>query len=176
MKKITVIVDMQNDFISGSLGTAEAQGIFPKVRDFLANIDEDTYVIFTRDTHDTDYLNTPEGQKLPVEHCIRNTWGWEIPQELTAPFCNRPVTVDKPTFGSTVLMDYIADLAEDEDEVEIAFCGLCTDICVVSNVLMAKAHFPNCTIVVYEDMCAGVTPATHKMALETMKMCQIDIR
>lgn len=175
MQKIVVIVDMQNDFISGSLGTPEAQAVLPRIVDKIEHEDEDTTFIFTKDTHHEDYLNTPEGKKLPVKHCIKNTEGWEIPDCLTQFFYHSPYVIEKPTFGSVELMEDLDRMIEVIDDVEIEFCGLCTDICVVSNVLMAKTWFPEAKITVNSKLCAGVTPASHNNALEAMKMCQIDI-
>lgn len=180
MSKILVVVDMQVDFINGALGTEEAQKIFPRVRERLENLEERTRVIFTRDTHYDHYLATLEGQKLPVPHCIEGTTGWQIPEALTS-LIHAPVIIDKPTFGSIKLMEVLRHWINFEFEecngeiTEIEFCGLCTDICVVSNVLMARAHFPNMKITVNSSLCAGTTPAAHKMALETMKSCQIDV-
>lgn len=175
MKKILIVVDMQNDFINGSLGTPEAQAILPKVVEKIKNEREDTYFIFTRDTHPVNYLYTAEGKKLPIVHCIENTAGWNIAEEITELFEFMPHIVNKPTFGSTELIDYLADIIEDPNDTTIEFCGLCTDICVVSNVLITKAFFPEVAIVVDSKCCAGVTPASHEAALTTMKMCQIDI-
>ena len=175
MAKIMVIVDCQKDFIDGSLGTPEAQAMIPHLIEKINAEPEDTMFIFTADTHDKDYLNTPEGKKLPVEHCIKGTDGWQIDNRLTALFSNSPFVIEKSTFGSTELMDYLDDMVNMADEIE--FVGLCTDICVVSNVLMAKANFFDIAeISVDATCCAGVTPASHKMALETMKMCQITIK
>lgn len=175
MKKILVIVDMQHDFIDGSLGTIEAKAVLPRIANYINDLPEDTLFVFTRDTHPIDYLLTAEGKKLPVEHCIAGTHGWEIPEMLTDPFVGSPLVIDKPTFGSVDLMGYLSDMMDCEEDTEIEFCGLCTDICVISNVLMAKAFFPEAKIVVNSNLCAGVTPASHNNALEAMKMCQIDI-
>lgn len=177
--KILVVVDMQNDFIDGALGTPEAQAIVPNVKAKIeaarANGDR---IIFTRDTHNEDYLDTMEGKKLPVPHCIKNTYGWEISNEL---YCNASV-IDKKTFGSTDLADelflrwFLSNRDEDEDSIdEIEFVGLCTDICVISNVMITKAYIPEVKITVDASCCAGVTPESHKNALEAMKMCHIDI-
>ena len=132
MNKILIVVDMQNDFVSGSLGTAEARDIVTKLRAKLDSFDGD--VIFTRDTHNEDYLKTNEGKHLPVEHCIKGSWGWEIIDELK-PYVKK--VIDKPTFGSTELVDYLKTKNYDSFEL----CGLCTDICVVSNALLIKANF-----------------------------------
>ena len=175
MAKIMVIVDCQKDFIDGSLGTPEAQAMIPRLVEKIKAEPEDTMFIFTADTHDKDYLTSAEGKQLPVEHCIKGTPGWEIDSRLTMEFCNSPFVIEKPTFGSTELMDYLDDMVNMADEIE--FVGLCTDICVISNVLMAKANFYDIAkISVDATCCAGVTPASHKMALETMKMCQIIVK
>ena len=187
--KVLVIVDMQTDFISGSLGTPEAQAIVPKVVEKLRNHkNTDTVVLFTKDTHYKDYLATPEGEKLPVEHCIEGTEGWAINREIHNEFktggyatysagdiVNGRIT--KPTFGSYDLIDALCDIdAQIEEGIsEIEFCGVCTDICVISNVLMTKAAFWNTPITVDASCCAGVTPEKHAAALEVMKSCQIDV-
>lgn len=165
MKRTLIVVDMQRDFIDGSLGTKEAEAIVAKVRDkiklYQKNGDE---IIFTRDTHTKDYLNTNEGRQLPVEHCIKGTEGWEIADGLKVPGCQY---IDKSTFGWLGWKDY------DFEEVELV--GLCTDICVISNALILKAAFPEIRVSVDASCCAGVTPKTHKAALETMKMCQVTV-
>ena len=165
MKRTLIVVDMQNDFIDMALGTKEAVAIVPKVtqkiRDYQQRGDE---IIFTRDTHFENYLDTPEGQKLPVPHCIKGTEGWQIAEGLYVPGCK---IIDKPNFGWPNWKD------EALEDVELV--GLCTDICVVSNALILKATFPNARIRVAQDCCAGVTPDTHLAALKTMQMCQIDI-
>lgn len=166
MKKTLIVIDMQNDFIDGSLGTAEAQAIVEnvkiKINEYIKRGDE---VIFTRDTHGEDYLQTPEGKKLPVEHCIKGTHGWQIADGLMV---DGAKIIDKPTFGYTGWNNMKLD--------EVELVGLCTDICVVSNALILKALFPDATISVDPWCCAGVTPETHTSALETMKMCQIDVK
>ena len=165
MKKTLIVVDMQNDFIHMALGTPEAAAIVPKVKakiqEYVRNGDE---IIFTRDTHFADYLQTAEGKKLPVEHCIRGTKGWEIADGLYVEGCK---IIDKPNFGWPHWKD------EALEEVELI--GLCTDICVVSNALIIKATFPDAVVKVDSSCCAGVTVATHEAALKTMAMCQIDI-
>ena len=167
MNKILIVVDMQNDFVSGSLGTAEARDIVTKVRAKLDSFDGD--VIFTRDTHNEEYLKTNEGKHLPVEHCIKGSWGWEIIDELK-PYVNK--VIDKPTFGSTELVEYLKTKNYDSFEL----CGLCTDICVVSNALLIKANFYEVEVSVDSACCAGVTVNSHNSALETMKMCQIEVK
>ncbi len=171
MQNILVVVDMQNDFIDGALGTKEAIAIVPgvkqKIRDFQGK------VFFTRDTHGTDYMSTQEGQKLPVPHCIKGTDGWQIHPDLQ-PLCQGTL-IDKVTFGSSEL----AALLQAEDQKEpvdsITFIGLCTDICVISNALLAKAFLPEAKIIVDASCCAGVTPESHRNALKAMKVCQIQI-
>ena len=165
MKKTLIVIDMQNDFIDGALGTKEAAEIVDNVRakidKYRKNGDE---IIFTRDTHGEDYLTTSEGQKLPVKHCVKGTRGWEIADGL----CRvGDVIIDKPSFGWTGWSEF------DFDDIELV--GLCTDICVVSNALILKATFPDVPITVDASCCAGVTPATHNSALDTMRMCQINV-
>ena len=175
--KILVVVDMQNDFISGALGTAEAQAIVPnvqkKIREYAA---ADDPIFYTRDTHFENYLNTPEGVKLPIEHCIKGTWGWEIPAELIVDEKNGGKIMDKYTFGSLDLLDEVIHTNWGEIIDEIEFVGLCTDICVVSNVLIFKAEYYDTAVIsVDANCCAGVTPETHEAALRTMEMCQINV-
>ena len=177
--KIIVVVDMQNDFIfpSFALGTPEAEQVHKAISHYLNyELDRDTYVVFTKDTHGADYLYTPEGKHLSVPHCIKGTNGWEIPEDLTKPFLNSPVVIEKPTFGSIELMNWLQDIITIQDTTEIEFCGLCTDICVISNVLLAKAFFPNATITVNSRLCAGVTPQTHEAALTVMRSCQVIVK
>ncbi len=163
MKKTLLVIDMQNDFIDGALGSGEAVAIVPAVKEkILARQAEGWQILYTRDTHGEDYLNTPEGKMLPVPHCIRESQGWQIREELYIAGCE---IVDKPTFGYTGWDKY------DFEEVELI--GLCTDICVVSNALILKALFPEARLSVDPRCCAGVTPASHEAALTTMKMCQI---
>ena len=179
MQKILVVVDMQNDFITGSLGTPEAQAIAPKVANFLAaNKDSYDRVIFTRDCHNDNYLETCEGKKLPIPHCIEGTEGYEILNSLTSLFESRLEysIIRKETFGSTLLPSEIEWWIERYGgDIEIDFCGVCTDICVISNVLLIKAYFPEANITVYKDLCAGVSPYFHDAALEVMNSCHINI-
>ncbi len=169
MKKLLVVVDMQNDFVDGALGSKEAQAIVPAVVAKVKEaVDEGTDVVFTRDTHHEDYLETKEGHYLPVVHCIEGTPGWEIIDALQ-PYAG--VIINKPTFGSTRLVRYVDE--GDYDEVELI--GLCTDICVVSNALLLKANMPELTYKLDSSCCAGVTPESHEAALETMKSCQIEV-
>ena len=171
MQDILVVVDMQNDFIDGTLGTKEAVAIVPKVEEKIRNFKGT--VLFTRDTHETWYLDTQEGKKLPVPHCIRNTEGWQIRSELDKLRKTEPI--DKDTFGSTDLADELVAMNIDDDIGSITFVGLCTDICVISNALLVKASLPEIPIIVDSACCAGVTPESHENALNAMKMCQIDI-
>ncbi|MGN0395923.1 MAG: cysteine hydrolase family protein [Coprococcus sp.] len=165
MKKTLIVIDMQNDFINGSLGTKEAEEIVKnvkrKIEKYRAAGDE---IIFTRDTHKSDYLETNEGKHLPVVHCIEGTYGWQIADGLEVPGA---VYINKTSFGYTDWNKF------DLEEVELV--GLCTDICVVSNALIIKASFPEIKVSVDAECCAGVTPESHKAALATMKMCQIEV-
>lgn len=171
MKKTLIVVDMQNDFIDGSLGTKEAQAIVAKVKDKIAECrSRGDEIIFTRDTHSEDYLNTPEGRKLPVEHCIKDTFGWQISDELEI---SNAICIDKKSFGFMGWKLVKEQHGLEFNEIELV--GLCTDICVVSNALILKAAFPEVEVTVDASCCAGVTPETHKAALETMKMCQVNI-
>lgn len=175
-KKILIVVDMQNDFINGALGTKEAQAIVPAVIDRINACRKAGWtLIATLDTHGEDYPNTPEGRKLPVPHCIKGTPGWQLNAEVAAALGDGCMRVEKPTFGSTQLPWLIADIAQEANGLMIELLGLCTDICVVSNALLLKAHFPDAQIAVRRDCCAGVTPATHEAALATMGCCQIDV-
>ena len=171
MKNILIVVDMQNDFIDGTLGTKEAVAIVPKVEEKIRKFDGE--VFFTRDTHEACYLETQEGQNLPVLHCIRDTEGWQIRQELDVLRKTEPV--DKETFGSRELAGKLAALNETERIEKITLVGLCTDICVISNALLIKAYLPEVPISVDAACCAGVTPESHENALKAMEMCQIKI-
>ena len=168
MKKILVVVDMQNDFIDGALGTAEAVAIVPYVKSLIEGFDG--RVFFTRDTHFENYMETEEGKNLPVPHCIKGTDGWQIRAELDV--LRRTDAIDKLTFGSRELVEVIAR----EGEIEsITFVGLCTDICVISNALALKTEFTHATIVVDANCCAGTTPEKHNAALAVMESCQINV-
>ncbi|MBR4573400.1 MAG: cysteine hydrolase [Lachnospiraceae bacterium] len=168
--ELLVVVDMQNDFIDGSLGTKEAESLISDMADYISNWG--ARIVFTRDTHGKDYLSTLEGKKLPVEHCIKDTDGWQIRKELTDAATGKDVTIiDKPTFGSLDLQEYVKNGGFDT----IKFCGVCTGICVISNVLLAKAASHETNIQVIERLCACVTPESHKTAIEAMKTCQIDV-
>ena len=171
MQNILIVVDMQNDFISGALGTAEAQAIVPKVVEKVKGFTG--RVIFTRDTHFENYLSTQEGRNLPVPHCIKGSDGWQICAEL-APLCTEP-PVDKPTFGSYTLAELLATANIREPIGSITLVGLCTDICVIANAMVIKAFLPEVTVKVDAACCAGVTPESHRNALEAMKVCQITV-
>lgn len=172
MKELLVVVDMQNDFVTGSLGTKEAQAIVgnvgKKIEEYMK---KEAEIVFTRDTHLENYLETQEGKKLPVKHCIKGTEGWEIIPELSE-YAEGKKMFDKPSFGSMELAGYIRDGRYDRVE----FIGLCTDICVVSNVLLTKAYVPEMPVFVDASCCAGVTVESHKSALCTMEMCQAEIK
>lgn len=164
---------MQKDFVDGSLGTKEAQAIVGKVCEKIKNFKGE--VIVTFDTHFENYLESAEGRKLPVEHCIKGTKGWELDENVKSALESKEyATVEKPTFGSVRLPEIIFDKAQGE-EISIELIGLCTDICVVSNALLIKANFPEARISVDSACCAGVTPKSHNAALATMKSCQIDV-
>lgn len=169
-KKVLVVVDMQNDFIDGTLGTKEAESIVENVIKKIKSFDGE--VVFTRDTHFENYSETQEGRKLPVSHCIKGTDGWNIRKELDELRTDDMKVFDKVTFGSKELAEY---LSNDTELEEITFVGLCTDICVISNVLLVKAFMPEVEIKVDEKCCAGVTVESHNNALEAMKMCQIQV-
>ena len=171
MQDILIVVDMQNDFIDGALGTPEAVSIVPTVKDVI--LSHKGRVIFTKDTHSPDYLSTNEGKNLPVEHCIKGTYGWEICDSLKE-YANE--VVEKPTFGSTTLADLLKAEHKKSPIAKITLVGLCTDICVVSNVMLVKANFPEMNVYVDASCCAGVTPEKHNAAIETMKSCQVEIR
>lgn len=166
--KYLIVVDMQNDFIDGALGTAEAVAIVPYVKTVIENFDGK--VLFTRDTHFDNYMETQEGKNLPVPHCIKDTDGWQIRAELDA--LRKTEAIDKLTFGSKDLVEVL----KNEDDIEsITFIGLCTDICVISNAMLVKAFYPEIPLIVDAKACAGVTPQSHKNALEAMKTCQISV-
>ena len=166
--KILVVVDMQKDFVDGALGSAEAVAIVPAVKALIEGFEGEVY--FTRDTHFENYMSTEEGKHLPVPHCIKDTEGWQILPELDT--LRRTEAIDKLTFGSKEL---IALLSEKQGIESITLCGLCTDICVISNALLLKAYYPEIPLYVVADSCAGVTPESHQNALNAMRMCQVEI-
>ena len=169
--RLLIVVDMQNDFIDGALGTKEAVAIVPRVEEKIKKFEG--RLIFTRDTHDENYMDTQEGKNLPVPHCIYGTEGWKIRQELMD-FCKEE-PINKITFGSVELGAMLKEANEQEVIESITFVGLCTDICVISNVMIVKAFLPEVKIKVDASCCAGVTPQSHKNALEVMKVCQVTI-
>ena len=171
MKKLLLVIDMQNDFINGSLGTEAAQAIVPLVKEKIQKYKQNNdLVIFTRDTHNDNYLQTQEGRNLPIIHCIIGTPGHDISAELDTNGCE---IINKPSFGYLALAKHIAEKESQWNEIEL--CGLCTDICVVSNALILKAQLPETRIIVDAQCCAGVTPESHAAALLTMKMCQVKV-
>lgn len=169
--KTLVVIDMQNDFITGPLGTPEAQAIVPKVRakieEYKQHMD---YIFYTKDTHYANYLETSEGKKLPVEHCIVDTCGFNIEDSLYDGYYPMGEIINKETFG---YHDWGSYALEKDESIEIV--GVCTDICVVSNALILKANFPESNIIVDASCCAGTTPENHKAALQVMKSCQINV-
>ncbi|MDO4649002.1 MAG: isochorismatase family cysteine hydrolase [Eubacteriales bacterium] len=170
MKKVLLVIDMQNDFVTDALASAEAQAIVQKVVQKVeeAQKDSETEIFFTKDTHTPDYMNTNEGKHLPVPHCIRETKGWMLIPELEK-FQEDATVIEKPTFG---FKDWKKVLPEDTEDITLI--GVCTDICVVSNALILKALYPEVDVHVDTACCAGVTPAAHLAAIETMKSCQVD--
>ena len=169
--KVLVVVDMQNDFINGSLGSVEAQKIVPKVKEkiheYLLHGDK---VLFTQDTHAEDYLQTQEGRNLPVKHCIKGTQGWQIQADVVVPDAER---FEKKAFGSIELAQAIAEMPQ-VDSVELI--GLCTDICVISNAMILKARLPEIPVMVDASCCAGTTVENHRNALNAMRMCQVIVK
>ena len=194
--KVVVVVDMQKDFIDGALGTPEAQKIVPLVAETIHQLaDPNTAIIFTKDTHTDNYMNTLEGKNLPVPHCIEGTAGYGIVDEVfEAWLCHaqgenrymsgydaypvydeNPIRVKKPTFGSVELQNILYDMNDRFEIEEITLMGVCTGICVLSNAILCKATLPEVPVNVVADCCACVTPESHKTALEAMKLCQINI-
>jgi nicotinamidase-related amidase len=174
MKKLLIVVDMQKDFVDGALGSAEALAIVPDVCKKIASFEGK--IIVTFDTHTEDYMNTREGKMLPVPHCIKGTAGHLLNSDVSNALSDKEyISIEKPTFGAVNLPDTVREYMG-TDDFEMELCGLCTDICVVSNALILKAAFPEAEISVDEKCCAGVTPEKHKAALETMRSCQINVR
>lgn len=175
MKKFLIVVDMQKDFVDGALGTKEAEAIVGNVVEKIKGFEGDIFV--TKDTHGPDYMDSNEGKHLPVPHCIAGTDGWELDERVEEALSGRDYVaeVEKITFGSVDLPGLVEAAAAGE-EFSVELIGLCTDICVVSNALLLKAHFPETEIAVDAACCAGVTPESHAAALTTMKMCQIEVR
>lgn len=191
--KVLIVVDMQKDFVDGSLGTPEAQAIVPLVAETIEQMAApDTVVIFTKDTHPENYMDTLEGKSLPVPHCIKGTAGHSIVDEVFKAYINvidtyadayevypltdiNPIKVEKPTFGSVELQNILYAINDTHPIEEISLMGLCTGICVMSNAILSKATLPEVPVNVIADCCACVTPESHKTALEAMKLCQINI-
>ena len=172
MRKILIVIDMQNDFIDAALGTKEAVSIVENVKEKIRSFPvEDVFA--TMDTHGEDYMQTQEGKNLPVMHCIRGTDGWKIRPDIAELLTGAKI-YEKPTFGSTALAADLKELSEKE-EIELELVGLCTDICVISNAMLLKAFYPERPVKIDAKGCAGVTPELHEAALATMKSCQIDI-
>ena len=171
MRDILIVVDMQNDFIDGALGTKEAVAIVPKVVEKICGF-EGT-VLFTRDTHHDDYLQTQEGRNLPVPHCIEGTHGWEIREEIEA--LRKTPALNKGGFGYKDMGNVLLKLNDEEEIASVTLVGLCTDICVISNAMLIKAFLPEVPVIVDESCCAGVTPESHENALKAMTVCQIKI-
>lgn len=196
MKKILIVVDMQNDFVDGALGTAEAQAIVPKVADYIRNhADKNTVLLVTKDTHSSNYAETLEGKNLPVAHCIKNSYGWELNPAIQEaiydtrgkyhsfdsyfPYISDHI-IEKPSFGSVDLQNLLYMLDDEAgmqsgDIAEITLMGLCTDICLLANSVLCKTTLPEVPVRVVAECCAGVTPESHERALEAMKMLQINI-
>lgn len=170
MRNILLVIDMQNDFVDGALGTPEAVSIVDRVVAEISKYPAEN-IFATRDTHGPNYLNTQEGQNLPVPHCIKGTAGWALNDQVAAALKDALI-IDKPTFGSRELAERLTLLAG-QDDLDITLVGLCTDICVISNALLIKAFLPETPVRVLADCCAGVTPESHQAALKTMQMCQI---
>ena len=169
--KCLVVIDVQNDFVTGSLGTAEAVEMLPRLLDKMGSFEG--AILMTQDTHGADYLSTQEGKMLPVEHCIEGTEGWEFPEKVEALRESRGARVyEKPTFGSTRLVSELKRLYDSGELESVELVGLCTDICVISNALMIKAAMPELPVYVDPACCAGVTPEKHEAALEVMRSCQ----
>ncbi len=173
MRKILIVVDMQNDFIDAALGTREAEAIVENVKEKIRSYPA-ADVIATMDTHGENYMNTQEGRNLPVPHCIKGSEGWQIRPDI-AELLDGAKIYEKPTFGSTDLASDLQALAQ-EEEIELELVGLCTDICVISNALLLKAFMPEVKISVDASCCAGVTPEKHLAALEAMRSCQIQVK
>ena len=182
MKKITIVIDMQNDFLMGALANPDAVSIIPSVLDEIKSAD---FVIYTRDTHADNYLETQEGKKLPVPHCVEGTWGWQIVDELDPSAIpniaksGNCYIADKTSFGSVNIWNgqILSELVIDhgQENIELTLCGTCTDICVVSNAMIIKALYPEMIVNVRANACAGLTPEKHKAALDVMSSCQINI-
>ena len=174
MKNFLILVDLQRDFVDGALGTPEAVEMLDRATKRIEEFEGEIFV--TLDTHGPQYAQTAEGKKLPVPHCIKGTPGWELDETVQAALDSKLYTcVEKPTFGSVALVELIKTVYDPKD-LEIELCGLCTDICVVSNALLLKANFLETPVSVDSACCAGVTVDSHNAALLTMKMCQVTVK
>lgn len=178
--RILVVVDMQGDFVDGVLGTKEAVEIVPRVQKLIRGLGPDDFIIFTRDTHHKNYFETQEGRKLPIDHCTSGTLGWEVYGDLVTEVKGKLISynyINKPTFGSFDLLRSIDNILDwhDDEKNTIEFCGVCTDICVVTNALLCKTAFPENQVIIWEKACAGTTPENHDAAIRTMQNCQCDI-
>lgn len=168
-KILVAVIDAQKDFVNGVLGTQEAQVAVPKIAKYLDTCEYD--VVFTQDTHNEDYLETQEGKKLPVVHCVKGTDGWKIVDELQV-YVDKAIKVfEKPVFGSVEFGQFV----KDNGYTKVIFVGFCTGICVLANTNIARAFVPELQVEVIEDLCACVTPDTHKVALDAMRLCQVDV-
>lgn len=175
MQNFLIVVDMQKDFIDGALGSEDAVAIVPYVAEVVKkSFESGEIVIFTRDTHQSDYLETQEGKKLPVPHCVKDTDGWQIDKTL-APYASKCMVIDKPTFGSTELAEILKKANALEPIETVTLIGLCTDICVISNAMLIKATLPEVTVKIDAKGCAGVSKKSHQNALSAMATCQIEI-
>lgn len=176
MRNILIVIDMQNDFVTGALGSQDAQNILQNVRTKIeTSMAQKVEVIFTRDTHGEDYMQTNEGKHLPVPHCIKGTEGWQICSQLTEGLPMTCQVIDKPTFGYVDWKNIIQSPNADGKDLQIELVGVCTDICVVSNALILKALYPEADVSVDAGCCAGVTKESHEAALRTMKSCQVEV-
>ena len=178
MIDILIVVDMQRDFVSGALGSKEAQAIVPAVAARMQRAHEEgTPIVLTLDTHDEDYMDTREGRHLPVPHCIKDSDGWQLNDRVSEALIGREcgyITLEKSTFGSVELPFLVSEAAAGED-FSVELIGLCTDICVISNAMLLKAFLPEAQVMVDAACCAGVTPESHANALKAMAMCQVEV-
>ena len=175
-EKVLLVIDMQNDFVTGALANEDAQKIIGGIRAKIAQYKSEDYpVFFTRDTHGENYLDTQEGRLLPVSHCIKDTEGWQVIEELAVDACEE-CTLDKKSFGCLELPAWISEKTGGAVPSEIGLCGVCTDICVISNALILKAAYPETVVTVDGSCCAGVTPESHETALSAMRACQVLVK
>lgn len=185
MNNVLIVVDAQNDFIDGPLGTPEAQAAVPKIVEKIKDSGEETLILFTKDTHEENYLDTQEGRILPIKHCINGTDGWRIHKEIRDAWLSKVGTIIlnepennntfcKNQFGSGELMYFLRMIESDFDEIQLV--GFCTDICVITNALLIKTFFPEIPVSIDSSCCAGTMPEYHQKALDVMKSCQIDVK